>query len=160
MQQFGRYLQDNRRERGIRLEDVAHTTRIPERSLRFLEAGDIDKLPGDVFVRGFVRAYAEFVGFDPDEALAEYTRASKERDSATDPGESDESEADAPAAEAPRAFFPATARDGEESKRGPVTLAVIILVIVATLTMSYLLRTPSASSDGITGLDDTSEAVG
>jgi hypothetical protein len=38
----------------------------------------------------------------------------------------------------------------EMSRRGPLTLGVIILVIVATLTMSYLLRRPGTSVDGFT----------
>jgi hypothetical protein len=38
----------------------------------------------------------------------------------------------------------------EMSHRGPLTLGVIILVIVATLTMSYLLRRPGTSVDGFT----------
>jgi hypothetical protein len=41
--------------------------------------------------------------------------------------------------------------DSEEgSRRGALTLAVIILVIVATLTMSYLIRRPNDSGDGVT----------
>ena len=38
-------------------------------------------------------------------------------------------------------------------RRGAVTLAVIILVIVATLTMSYLLRRPSSVGDGLTSIE-------
>ncbi|RMH42435.1 MAG: helix-turn-helix domain-containing protein [Deltaproteobacteria bacterium] len=41
-------------------------------------------------------------------------------------------------------------RAGDGARRGAVTLAVIILVIVATLTMSYLLRGPTSASDGLT----------
>jgi hypothetical protein len=38
----------------------------------------------------------------------------------------------------------------DEPRRGALTVAVIILVLVATLTMSYLLRRPSSSGEGIT----------
>ena len=40
--------------------------------------------------------------------------------------------------------------DGDASRRGTVTLAVIILVILATLTTSYWLRRPSSSGSGVT----------
>lgn len=49
-----------------------------------------------------------------------------------------------------RAFLPPAWSEEETGRRGPLTLAVIILVIVATLTMSYLLRRPSYSGDGVT----------
>lgn len=52
-----------------------------------------------------------------------------------------------------RAFLPPAWSEEETGRRGPLTLAVIILVIVATLTMSYLLRRPShqLGGDGVTG---------
>ena len=49
------------------VEDIARITRIPQRSLEKLEAGEFDQLPADVFVRGFVRSYASCVGIDADE---------------------------------------------------------------------------------------------
>jgi hypothetical protein len=39
------------------------------------------------------------------------------------------------------------------SRRGAVTLAVIILVILATITMSYLLRKPTYNGDGLTSFE-------
>lgn len=52
-----------------------------------------------------------------------------------------------------RRFLPPAWSEAETGRRGPLTLAVIILVIVATLTMSYLLRRPSYSGDGVTRSD-------
>jgi hypothetical protein len=52
-----------------------------------------------------------------------------------------------------RAFLPPAWSEEEGGRRGPLTLAVIILVIIATLTMSYLLRRPSYSGDGVTRRD-------
>jgi len=57
-----------------------------------------------------------------------------------------------------RAFLPPAWSEGETGRRGPLTLAVIILVIVATLTMSYLLRRPSYSGDGVTRSDRSAGA--
>ena len=52
-----------------------------------------------------------------------------------------------------RSFLPPSLLDSDDgSHRGTLTLAVIILVIVATLTMSYLLRRPNVSGDGVTWL--------
>lgn len=50
-----------------------------------------------------------------------------------------------------RSLLPPALLDSDDgSHRGTLTLAVIILVIVATLTMSYLLRRPNISGDGVT----------
>ena len=48
-------------------------------------------------------------------------------------------------------------RDDRSARQGGLTLAVIILLIAATLTLSYLMRRPSPSGDGVTMLDGTSQ---
>jgi hypothetical protein len=58
-----------------------------------------------------------------------------------------------------RAFLPPAWSEEETGRRGPLTLAVIILVIVATLTMSYLLRRPSYSGDGVTSRDPIGQSA-
>lgn len=69
---FGRYLQTIRIERDIRLEQVAEATRIATSTLDAIEDEDFNRLPPDVFLRGFLRAYAKTVGADPDEAVRRY----------------------------------------------------------------------------------------
>lgn len=65
----GRWLARERRLRGLSLEEVSATTRIPRRSLERLEAGAFDgSLDG--FTRGFVRTVADAIGLDPAEAQA------------------------------------------------------------------------------------------
>ncbi len=66
---IGRYIAQQRRLRGIELEELALRTRIPRRSLERLEAGAFDQSP-DGFSRGFVRTVAEAIGLDPDDAVA------------------------------------------------------------------------------------------
>jgi cytoskeletal protein RodZ len=164
MQSFGEFLRQKRREKSVRLEDIAHVTRVSEKALRHLEADEVDQLPPEVFVRGFVRAYAEFIGVDAGEVLRRYN-SSRGHKAPVDVGPLDGQRSDVdepiaestprPKAEHTRTFFPPSLGAKGESKRGPVTLVVIILVIVATLAMSYLLRTPSSSGDGITERDHT-----
>ena len=56
-----------------------------------------------------------------------------------------------------RSFLPPVLLDNDRSGRqGGLTLAVIILLIAATLTLSYLMRRPGAGGDGITVRDTTS----
>ena len=55
------------------LEEVARATRVPLASMERIEAGQFDELPGEVFVRGFLRSYARAVEISGDEVLARYT---------------------------------------------------------------------------------------
>ncbi len=55
------------------LEEVARATRVPTKSMERIEAGQFDELPGEVFVRGFLKAYARAVDLSADEVLARYT---------------------------------------------------------------------------------------
>jgi transcriptional regulator with XRE-family HTH domain len=66
---IGAYLARQRTLRGITLEQLAASTRIPLRSLRRLESGVFDREP-DGFARGFVRTVAVALGLPPDETVA------------------------------------------------------------------------------------------
>ena len=69
------WLRAGRANKGLSLEDVAKITKIQQRILERLEAGKLEGLPAEVFVRGFVRSYARCVGLDEAEALQRYTTA-------------------------------------------------------------------------------------
>jgi len=69
---FGPYLQTIRIERDIRLEQVAEETRIAVSTLEAIEAEDFNRLPPEVFTKGFLRAFAQAVGADPAEAVRRY----------------------------------------------------------------------------------------
>lgn len=71
------WLRTGRTERGLSLDDVARITKIQLKTLERLEAGTQDGLPAEVFVRGFVRAFARCVGLDEDEALKRYQGCSE-----------------------------------------------------------------------------------
>ena len=84
MGRFGEKLRRERELREITLEEVATATKIGTRSLRALEEEKFDRLPGGVFNRGFVRAYARYVGIDEDEAVLDFLEASKEAEHETE----------------------------------------------------------------------------
>ncbi len=76
---FGDRLRREREMRGITLEEITESTKISRRHLEALEGEHFDQLPGAVFNKGFVRAYARFLGIDEDRAVADYAAASKEQ---------------------------------------------------------------------------------
>ncbi len=54
------------------LQEISASTKIPVSKLQAIERDDIENLPGGIFTRGFVRSYAEAVGLDPQETLAQF----------------------------------------------------------------------------------------
>jgi cytoskeleton protein RodZ len=72
MDEIGHLLREARENKGLSLEDVQDATRINSRYLAALEAGQYDKLPTAVHVRGFLRNYARFLGLDPQPLLDRY----------------------------------------------------------------------------------------
>ena len=76
---FGDRLRREREMRGITLDEITESTKISRRHLEALEGEHFDQLPGGVFNKGFVRAYARFLGIDEDQAVADYSTASNEQ---------------------------------------------------------------------------------
>jgi cytoskeletal protein RodZ len=69
----GQFLRRQRETKRMSIEEVSRATRVPMASVEKIEADQFDELPGEVFVRGFLKSYAGAVGVDPDEVLARYT---------------------------------------------------------------------------------------
>ncbi len=75
---FGEKLRKQREQRGIALDAISNTTKISTRMLRAIEEEHFDQLPGGVFNKGFVRAYARQVGLNEEEAVTDYLTALRE----------------------------------------------------------------------------------
>lgn len=75
---FGEQLRLAREARGISLRQISEQTRISIRYLEAIEADDYKRLPGGIFNRSFIKAYAKQIGFDEKEALDGYLRTARE----------------------------------------------------------------------------------
>jgi cytoskeleton protein RodZ len=75
---FGEKLRREREMRGISLDEIATQTKISARNLKALEEEKFNQLPGGIFNKGFVRAYARFLGIDEEHTVAEYMAASQD----------------------------------------------------------------------------------
>ncbi|HZJ32961.1 MAG TPA: helix-turn-helix domain-containing protein [Vicinamibacterales bacterium] len=69
---FGERIKRLREQRGITLREIADTTKLSMRALEALERNDISRLPGGIYSRGLVRAYAEQIGLDPEATVQEF----------------------------------------------------------------------------------------
>lgn len=82
---FGKYLSQQRALRGMGRDEVAKTTRIPAHLLAALEGGEVDRLPGRVFVLNYIRAYAAAIGLEPEEAVLRFEEVDRTQSSPPPP---------------------------------------------------------------------------
>ncbi len=72
----GADLQEIRRELGVEVEQIAAETKVRSDYLFAIEGEDKDRLPAPVFLKGFVKAYLKYLGFERvDEMSAKYMSA-------------------------------------------------------------------------------------
>ena len=121
---IGEQLRLAREERGIPLREVSNETRISIRYLEAIESNDYKHLPGGIFNRSFVKAYARSVGFDEKEAVEAYTRYMREQSEAGD------DVATTPYHSKVYTDAPAT--------RSPILTVILAIVILAILTFGAL----------------------
>jgi cytoskeletal protein RodZ len=120
MESVGRYLKLARHARGMSLEEVSRATRIPTVTVERLEGDRFDDLPGEVFVRGFLRAYARAVHVSVDDVLARYTASRRVTEVTQLPISAPQRRA--------------------TSRRFGVAIAFVLLLILFTLGVSVILR--------------------
>jgi cytoskeleton protein RodZ len=69
MREVGAQLRQTRLERGEDLNDVAQHLRIKSSYLFGIEQGDLSALPGRAYALGFLRSYADYLGFDGEDLI-------------------------------------------------------------------------------------------
>ncbi len=72
METPGGYLKREREMRGIALEDVARAIKLSVKLVEALESNEYDKLPHPVYIKGFIRAYARYLGLDENDAVLRF----------------------------------------------------------------------------------------
>ena len=119
----GSTLRRRREQKRMGLAEVARVTRIPMATLESIEHDHFDDLPGEVFVRGFLKSYAAAVGLVPDEIVARYSASRRV----------------AMVTPLPVASPVHAAREGQGRRFG-VAIALVLLLILFTLALSIVLK--------------------
>ncbi|SDR74839.1 cytoskeleton protein RodZ [Halopseudomonas xinjiangensis] len=70
----GEALRDARLQHGLDATQVAEALRLSPKTLEYIETGQFDRLPGDTFGRGYIRAYARLLKLDPTPYVLAYDR--------------------------------------------------------------------------------------
>ncbi|MGI8897628.1 MAG: helix-turn-helix domain-containing protein [Pyrinomonadaceae bacterium] len=121
---IGEQLRLKREERGIPLREISDETRISIHYLEAIESNDYKRLPGGIFNRSFVRAYARCIGYDEKEAVEGYSRYLREN------GDTGDDVATTPYHSKVYTDAPAT--------RSPILTVVLAILILGILTLGAL----------------------
>ncbi len=72
MFEIGNSLREARERQGLGYPEIELATKIRAKYIRALEEEDFTSIPGDAYIRGFLRSYAEYLGLDGDVYVDEY----------------------------------------------------------------------------------------
>lgn len=72
MESIGQKLKSSREEKGFSFDQVARDTHIAKRFIIALEEEDFNSFPGDTYILGFIRNYADYLGLDTVELVSLY----------------------------------------------------------------------------------------
>lgn len=118
---LGTQLREAREARNISLRELSDQTRIARRYLEAIEQDDHKELPGGIFNRSFIKAYARAVGFNEAEAVAAYTKVAREHGEEPD---------ELPTSRQHSRIY----MDGDTA-RSPIVTALLSLIILAIISL-------------------------
>jgi cytoskeleton protein RodZ len=157
MGSFGERMRREREMRGIKLEEISESTKISRRNLLALEEEHFERLPGGIFNKGFVRAYARFLGLDEDQAVHDFMTASADYDqpAALQP----------PGSETSVVKPPVIPSDASEKRKQLAWALSAVMVLAAGgmgwYSLNYSKRpSPDQNSAGIAAINGSEQAQG
>jgi cytoskeleton protein RodZ len=149
---IGTLLRSKRREKGLSLQDVEQATKIRARYLDGLEREDYSALPAAVYIHGFLKTYANFLGLDGERLsreLKEYRSPRRERQPEHEGEGPEPSEFEQPLV-APGALGSAERRRISGTIFLTVALAVVVLAVVTGI-LYFVGRGSQEAAVGPTG---------
>ena len=118
---LGAQLRRARTERNLSLRDISDQTRISRRYLEAIEADDYKNLPGGIFNRSFVKAFAKSVGFNEADAIRAYERTARAHGETPD--------------ELPTSRQPSRLYTDGETARSPLVTIILSVLILAVISL-------------------------
>lgn len=136
--ELGDYLKNARLKKNISLEEINRETKIRIKYLNAIEEGNFDAIPGgEVYLKGFLKNYAEAVGLDSKEILRRYKEIST-------PKMQEFPQEQNVAVEKDRQFIIDEERPKSKLPKIPLLLGGLVLVI-ALVALSFLKTLPDTS---------------
>lgn len=171
MPTLGEELRHKREQRGISLAEISEATRIGTRFLKAIETDNFSILPGGIFTRSFIRAYAKHVGMKEDEAIGLYLQQvagpTAEQQEAADEAAAEQAPAvqstkrppappklvlqkPAPAPERSRRFEPVTFRQSPSRTSWPTIVigaGIVIFIVIIVIALVKQLNQGAGESE-------------
>jgi cytoskeleton protein RodZ len=147
---IGRILEQERKKKGLSLEEVEQATKIRKRYLDGLEREDYAVLPAGVYAQGFLKTYANYLGLDGEDLSRQLkSRRKRRRERGINYNNGPENGFEEP-------LIAPTGLQGTEKRRFPtsavVTLLVAVLVLAGVIGALYFVgRGVEASRSGGNG---------
>jgi cytoskeleton protein RodZ len=133
MFEIGGSLREARLKRGLTPADVQKAIRIRDRYLQALEEERWEVLPGDAYVKGFLRTYADYLGLDGNLYVDEYNNRFAQHDEPQF---------------VPERFARSGPRSGRAGLLRPVVVVAVIAVIVAAVAAWQLAGSSGKDNQG------------
>lgn len=124
---LGAQLRSAREAQGVSLRQISEQTRIQMRYLEAIESDNFQHLPGGIFNRSFVKAYAKQVGYNEDEALEAYARTAREQGTPSDE-------------EMPTSYHPRVYTNGDSTRNPLVNILFAALILGVISIGAYALQ--------------------
>jgi len=124
---LGAQLRSAREAQGVTLRQISEQTRIQMRYLEAIETDNYQELPGGIFNRSFVKAYARQVSFSEDEAVEAYNRVAREQGAPVDE-------------EMPTSYKPRVYTNGDSSRSPWLNLLFAALIVGIISIGAYALQ--------------------
>lgn len=152
MTDIGKTLKEARKEKGLTLDDLQQTTKIQKRYLIAIEDDDFDALPGKFYVRAFIKQYAETVGLDPEELMAQL-------DENTDNEEKEAEETVTTRTEAVKREEATQSVPWYENVLRYLPTIIIVVIVVAILGTIYLFAWGDRNRNSNTQIENSDQRV-
>ncbi|MEO4053452.1 RodZ domain-containing protein [Solibacillus sp. CAU 1738] len=145
--ELGARLKEARLAKGFSLDDLQEITKIQKRYLVGIEEGNYSIMPGSFYVRAFIKQYAEAVGLDADEILANY----KQDVPGTQTDEVAQSYTQSPS----RRKLASSSSNRMMEMMPKIIVALFIIVIIIVIWTLYLQKAKNSPDE----VDDTTSVI-
>lgn len=135
MSELGSKLREARIERGYTLNTLQQMTKIQKKYLQAIEEGNYEEMPGDFYVRAFIKQYADMVGLNGSDLLEEYEAELKENAEQAKETQPQETPSDLPSR---KERFGSDEKSNLEILMGYAPLFLLVLAIIMIMIMLIL----------------------
>jgi cytoskeletal protein RodZ len=143
MASFGEEIKRERELRGISLREISDATKINMRFLEALENNDFEHLPGGQFNKGFIRAYASYIGIDPEKIVNSYLLELSKQEESKKPF---------------TPLIPSVEKRKSKKWLLPFLIAVMVIIIILIVVVFFVWRSDEEEQGGIQ--EGVSEIIG